>query len=110
MYKHVASNLDFTETYKEKTAELNTGIEDVEKKLEKVLEVNWYDKYVRYLIYGALIAISIIVLTVIVKIMKCLNACERRPQRNRPEGENFEMQPVLQETGRRPSLIRVADV
>ena len=110
MYEYVASNLDFSETYKEKAAELNTGIEDVEKKLKKVLQVNWYDKYVRYLIYGALIAISIIVLTVIVKIMKCLNVCERRPQRNRPEGENIEMQPVLHDIGHRPSLVCVADV
>ena len=37
MYKYVASNLDFTEKYKEKTAELGTDIEDVEKSLKNFL-------------------------------------------------------------------------
>ena len=102
--------MDFSKKYKDKTAELDTAVEDVETKIKGVLEQHWYDRYVKYLIYGALIAISIIILTVIVKIIKCLNVCERGPRRNRPEREHFELQPVLHVPDHRPSLVQVADV
>ena len=32
IYKYVASNLDFSEAYKDKTAKLDTAVEDVETK------------------------------------------------------------------------------
>ena len=51
IYKYVSSNLDFSETYKEKTAELDTAVEDVEKKIKGVLEQHWYDRYVKYVKY-----------------------------------------------------------
>ena len=73
IYKYVASNLDFSENTKEVTAELGTGIKDVEEKLEKVLETYWWDPYVRYVIYGAMIAVFMILLTIVIKVSKCLN-------------------------------------
>ena len=39
IYKYVASNLDFSENTKEITAKLGTGIRDVDKKIEKALEI-----------------------------------------------------------------------
>ena len=82
---------------------------NVENKIKEVLKINWYDKYVKYLIYGALIAVSIIIFTVIIKIVKCLNLCERRPNRHRTEANHFEMQ-QLNMPEHRPSLVRVPDV
>ena len=108
IYKYVSSNLDFSETYKDKTATLGSAVKDVENKIKEVLQKNWYDKYVKYLIYGALIAVSIIIFTVIIKIVKCLNLCERRPNR-RTEENHFERQ-QLNMPEHRPSLVRVPDV
>ena len=109
IYKYVSSNLDFSETYKEKNADLDSAVEDVEIRIKGVLQQHWYDKYVKYLIYGALVAVSIVIFTVIVKIVKCLNICERRPNRHRTEANHFEMQ-QLHLPEHRPSLVRVPDV
>ena len=86
---------------------MGSAVKDVENKIKKVLSGHWYDRYLQYLIYGALIAISIVILTVVIKVIGCLNLCKKRTNR-RTETGHFEMH-SLNSHAHRPSLVRVED-